>query len=118
MQSKSGGAICTNTTIWLYYRRVKGRMSRSNAKHGNLHGAPERPIQSETQGRLSSGTVLTSPPRPMLAQLETRLPGGDHWAYEPNDGRFARQLWRRESTVAELLSRSGRGLGPWFPRAH
>ena len=29
-----------STTIWLYCCRVKGRMSRSNANHGNLHAAP------------------------------------------------------------------------------
>ena len=28
---------------------------------------------------------------------------------------FPGQLWRREGTLAELLSRSGRDPGPWFP---
>ena len=51
----------------------------------------------------------------MLAQLESRLPRGDHWAYEPKMDGFRGQLWRREGTVAQLLSRSGRDLGPWFP---
>ncbi len=27
--------------------------------------------------------MLTSPPGPMLAQLDSRLPRGDRWAYEP-----------------------------------
>jgi ATP-dependent DNA ligase len=51
----------------------------------------------------------------MLAQLESRLPRGDHWAYEPKMDGFRGQLWRRDGTVAQLFSRSGRDLGPWFP---
>ncbi len=51
----------------------------------------------------------------MLAQLESRLPRGDHWAYEPKMDDFRGQLRRREGTAAQLLSRSGRDLGPWFP---
>ena len=51
----------------------------------------------------------------MLAQLESRLPRGDQWAYEPKMDGFRGQLWRRDGVVAQLFSRSGRDLGPWFP---
>ena len=51
----------------------------------------------------------------MLAQLDSRLPRGDQWAYEPKMDGFRGQLWRRGGTMAQLLSRSGRDLGPWFP---
>jgi ATP-dependent DNA ligase len=51
----------------------------------------------------------------MLAQLETRLPRGDSWAYEPKMDGFHGQLWRRDGAMARLLSRSARDLGPWFP---
>ncbi len=54
--------------------------------------------------------MLTSPPGPMLAQLDSRLPRGDRWAYEPKLDGFRGRLWRREGT-AQLLSRSGRDLG-------
>ncbi len=46
----------------------------------------------------------------MLAQLDSRLPRGDRWAYEPKLDGFRGRLWRREGT-AQLLSRSGRDLG-------
>jgi ATP-dependent DNA ligase len=51
----------------------------------------------------------------MLAQLASRLPRGEHWAYEPKMDGFRGQLWRRDGPVAQLLSRSGRDLEPWFP---
>jgi ATP-dependent DNA ligase len=51
----------------------------------------------------------------MLAQLDARLPRGDRWAYEPKMDGFRGQLWRRDGAVAQLLSRNGRDLGPWFP---
>jgi ATP-dependent DNA ligase len=50
----------------------------------------------------------------MLAQLDSRLPRGDLWAYEPKMDGFRGLLWRRDGAL-QLLSRSGRDLGPWFP---
>jgi ATP-dependent DNA ligase len=61
-----------------------------------------------------SGAVFTSPPSPMLAQLDARLPQGERWAYEPKMDGFRGLLWRRDGAT-QLLSRSGRDLGPWFP---
>ena len=55
---------------------------------------------------------MTSPSRPMLAQRDLRLPRGERWAYEPKlDGFRACS----GSETAQLLSRSGRDLGLWFP---
>ncbi|MDQ3808724.1 MAG: hypothetical protein M3336_00365 [Chloroflexota bacterium] len=51
----------------------------------------------------------------MLAQLDTRLPVGPHWRYEPKLDGFRGLLWRRAGGQVELLSRSSRDLGNWFP---
>jgi ATP-dependent DNA ligase len=51
----------------------------------------------------------------MLAKLDSRLPRGDQWAYEPKMDGFRGQLWRREGAATQLLSRNGRDLAPWFP---
>jgi ATP-dependent DNA ligase len=51
----------------------------------------------------------------MLAQLQTRLPIGDMWRYEPKLDGFRGLLWHRTETAVQLLSRNGRDLGPWFP---
>jgi ATP-dependent DNA ligase len=51
----------------------------------------------------------------MLAQLDARLPRGDLWAYEPKMDRFRGLLWRPGRALEQLLSRSGRVLGSWFP---
>ena len=50
----------------------------------------------------------------MLAQLQSQLPSGDGWRYEPKLDGF-RGLLQRDSGTARLLSRNGRDLGPWFP---
>lgn len=50
----------------------------------------------------------------MLAQLDSRLPRGERWAYEPKMDGFRGLLWRRDGGV-QLLSRSRRDLAPWFP---
>jgi ATP-dependent DNA ligase len=54
-------------------------------------------------------------PFPMLAQLECRLPVGQHWRYEPKLDGFRGLLWRRGSGQGQLLSRNARDLSPWFP---
>jgi ATP-dependent DNA ligase len=51
----------------------------------------------------------------MLAQLEDRLPVGQHWRYEPKLDGFRGLLWRRGGGHAQLLSRNARDLSPWFP---
>jgi ATP-dependent DNA ligase len=51
----------------------------------------------------------------MLAQLDSRLPIGDNWRYEPKLDGFRGLLWRRASGQVQLFSRNGRDLGPWFP---
>jgi ATP-dependent DNA ligase len=59
--------------------------------------------------------MLGQSPAPMLAQLESRLPVGQRWRYEPKLDGFRGLLWRRASGRAQLLSRNARDLGPWFP---
>ena len=51
----------------------------------------------------------------MLAQLEPQLPRDDRWAYEPKFDGFRGRLWRRGDASAQLFSRNGRDLAPWFP---
>jgi ATP-dependent DNA ligase len=69
---------------------------------------------AQRTGALSSGAVLTKPPAPMLAHLDSRLPRGDRWAYEPKMDGFRGLPWWRQG-AAQLLSRSGRDLDPRFP---
>jgi bifunctional non-homologous end joining protein LigD len=52
---------------------------------------------------------------PMLAQLDSRLPSGQHWRYEPKLDGFRGLLWHRSTGEAQLLSRNTRDLGQWFP---
>ena len=54
-------------------------------------------------------------PVPMLARLESRLPTGDHWRYEPKFDGFRGFLWHRAGHHVELLSRHARDLTPYFP---
>lgn len=49
----------------------------------------------------------------MLAQLDSRLPRGERWAYEPKLDVFRGLLWRRDRSV-QLFSGSGRNLEPRF----
>jgi ATP-dependent DNA ligase len=49
----------------------------------------------------------------MLAQLDRRLPIGQHWRYEPKLDAFHGLLWRRGDTV-QILSRN-RKETLWFP---
>jgi bifunctional non-homologous end joining protein LigD len=51
----------------------------------------------------------------MLARLESKLPRGEQWRYEPKLDGFRGLLWRRTETVIELLSRNTRDMSPWFP---
>src|SRR5262245_28076992 len=51
----------------------------------------------------------------MLAPLESRLPSGRYWRYEPKLDGFRGLLWHRSSGQTQLLSRNTRDLGQWFP---
>jgi ATP-dependent DNA ligase len=59
--------------------------------------------------------VLDQAPVAMLAQLESRLPIGEQWRYEPKLDGFRGLLWRRANGQVQLLSRNGRDLGHAFP---
>jgi ATP-dependent DNA ligase len=51
----------------------------------------------------------------MLARLESKLPRGARWWYEPKLDGFRGLLLRRSETVVELVSRNRRDLSRWFP---
>ena len=57
---------------------------------------------------------MVSPPAPMEALLASDLPEGAGWQYEPKWDGF-RCLARREGTDVELVSKSGKPLGRYFP---
>jgi ATP-dependent DNA ligase len=52
---------------------------------------------------------------PMLAQLDSRLPSGQQWRYEPKLDGFRGLLWHRSTGQVQLLSRNTGDLGQWFP---
>jgi ATP-dependent DNA ligase len=51
----------------------------------------------------------------MLAQLDSGLPSGQQWRYEPKLDGFRGLLWHRSTGQVHLLSRNTRDLGQWFP---
>ena len=53
-------------------------------------------------------------PVPMEALLAAKLPEGDGWQYEPKWDGF-RCIARREGDSIEMISRSGKPLGRYFP---
>ncbi|QNM81932.1 ATP-dependent DNA ligase [Sphingomonas sabuli] len=53
-------------------------------------------------------------PAPMEAQLAGELPDGDGWQFEPKWDGF-RCLARREGDTVDLISKSGKPLGRYFP---
>lgn len=53
-------------------------------------------------------------PAPMEAMLAAELPSGDKWQYEPKWDGF-RCLARRDRGQVELISKSGKPLGRYFP---
>jgi ATP-dependent DNA ligase len=55
-----------------------------------------------------------APPAPMEALLAAELPAGDGWQYEPKWDGF-RCLARRDGDAVELISKSGKPLGRYFP---
>lgn len=54
------------------------------------------------------------PPAPMEALIAAELPDGDSWQYEPKWDGF-RCIARRDGEKVEMISRSGKPLGRYFP---
>jgi hypothetical protein len=48
----------------------------------------------QTAGKVHSGVVVAGVPMPMLARLESTLPRGPEWRYEPKLDGFYGPLWR------------------------
>lgn len=51
----------------------------------------------------------------MLAKLESMLPVGPAWRYEPELDGFRGLVWHAIDEHVRLLSRNARDLAPWFP---
>jgi ATP-dependent DNA ligase len=59
--------------------------------------------------------VFAEVPSPMLARLESSLPRGAAWRYEPKLDGFRGLLWRSGTGHVRLLSRNLKDLSPSFP---
>jgi ATP-dependent DNA ligase len=59
--------------------------------------------------------VLAGVPAPMLARLESTLPRGPEWRYEPKLDGFRGLLWRSNTGAARVLSRNLKDLSVSFP---
>jgi bifunctional non-homologous end joining protein LigD len=59
--------------------------------------------------------VVAGVPAPMLARLESTLPRGPEWRYEPKLDGFRGLLWRSNTGVARVLSRNLNDLSVSFP---
>jgi ATP-dependent DNA ligase len=59
--------------------------------------------------------VFAEVPAPMLARLESSLPRGAEWRYEPKLDGFRGLLWRSANGHVRLLSRNLKDLAPSFP---
>jgi hypothetical protein len=59
--------------------------------------------------------VYAGVPAPMLARLESALPRGSGWCYEPKLDGFRGLLWRSESGAVRLLRRNLKDLSLPFP---
>src|SRR5689334_5158999 len=65
--------------------------------------------------RLDRSTPMAkSVPAPMEALLAAELPEGDGWQFEPKWDGF-RCIARRDGNTVEMISRSGKPLGRYFP---
>jgi ATP-dependent DNA ligase len=69
----------------------------------------------QTFGKVHSGVVVAGVPLPMLARLESTLPRGPEWRYEPKLDGFRGLLWRSNTGVARVLSRNLKDLSVSFP---
>jgi ATP-dependent DNA ligase len=61
-------------------------------------------------GKVHSGVVVAGVPAPMLARLESTLPRGPEWRYEPKLDGFRGLLWRSRTDAARVLSRNLKDL--------
>jgi bifunctional non-homologous end joining protein LigD len=52
----------------------------------------------------------------MVAKLESTLPVGLVWRYEPKLDGFRGLVWHSQGGLIRLLSRNARDLAPWFPQ--
>jgi ATP-dependent DNA ligase len=59
--------------------------------------------------------VFAEVPLPMLARLESSLPRGGEWRYEPKLDGFRGLLWRSATGQVRLLSRNLKDLSLSFP---
>ncbi|MBV9327440.1 MAG: hypothetical protein JO352_27180 [Chloroflexi bacterium] len=59
--------------------------------------------------------MVAGVPAPMLARLESTLPYGAEWRYEPKLDGFRGLLWRSNTGAARVLSRNLRDLSVSFP---
>jgi ATP-dependent DNA ligase len=66
-------------------------------------------------GKVHSGVVVAGVPVPMLARLESTLPRGPEWRYEPKLDGFRGLLWRSNTSAARVLSRNLKDLSVSFP---
>ena len=80
----------------------------------------EAPPPAQTVPHFSPGEYPPAPcsphvPAPMLARLESALPRGPAWRYEPKLDGFRGLLWRSDTGVVRLLSRNLKDLSLSFP---
>jgi ATP-dependent DNA ligase len=68
-----------------------------------------------TPSQVTSGAVFAGVPAPMLARLDSALPRGPAWCYEPKLDGFRGLLSRSESGTVRLLSRNLKDLSLSFP---
>ena len=66
-------------------------------------------------GRVCSSAVFAAVPPPMLARLDSVLPGGPEWVYEPKLEGFRGLLWRSDTGTLRLPSRNLKELSTSFP---
>jgi ATP-dependent DNA ligase len=81
----------------------------------DLRDAGRSSWQRVRRGRVLFRPVLGPAPLPMLARLQSTLPRGEQWRYEPKFDGFRGLLWRRGDADVQLLSRNVKDLSSWFP---
>ncbi len=65
-------------------------------------------------GKVHSGVVVAGVPAPMLARLESTLPRGPDWRYEPKLDGFRGLVWRSNTGAVRVLSRNLKDLSISF----
>ncbi len=91
----------------------------SNPSRGAARSERSRARRTPARTNRWSGTLrramLAGMPAPMLARLETSLPRGAGWIYEPKFDGFRGLLWRSWNGTVRLLSRNLKDLSRPFP---